>query len=576
MKRSLHHLALLLAMVLLSIAGSGCVEPLASEPEEDWVKLPIRIYLPSPEIATKAETTEPVSGRYKESSVSQLQIWAFTHPVSPMPEGLNLETWDDERPRAFISIESLDEADWQYEEGSAKTLTVYMAIPPSSLNHPVSKLDFYVVGNKNTIDPDNTIAVNMTRGTLKSLCFGNDEGFSTSTDRGNMVTWTSTDPSPNPRPFLPITGFFDNRGQGFDISFLKSSSHLSVKEWEEQGIVWPQIQITRAVSRIQFVFTQAKGLRYNQIHRIELTDYEADAGSQGVIPSKTFLFPREDSSTEKIPSDCTYQTVIWGGDKDAPLITNGAIPEISDPLRLRYDSEALREMSAQYYDDFLQEEVLAGHAVEKILYLRESDKTIKGKIYYSIGFGEEEEAVFYMPGPDPSFYRNHSFTVYAYFIGNHLEVNVAVQDWEKTTLPYEDIRKSINVDQDGRFQIPNHGLEVEVPEGDVGVEGRLVIYAPVGGKLLVRTVPVEGTQSEIDQLFEVTPTEAAIPGTGTDIKGEIKIRVKRKGSTTERKAMKLSFFVQTVEEGDLRTVNADSEIVDDTYTFFIPAATANP
>ena len=570
MKKRLHNLALLLAMVLLSIAGSGCVEPLASEPEEDWVKLPIRIYLPSPEIATKAETTEPVSGRYKESSVSQLQIWAFTHPVSPMPEGLNLETWDDERPRAFISIASLDEADWQNEDGSAKTLTVYMAIPPSSLNHPISKLDFYVVGNKYTIDPDNTIAVNQTRGSLKALCIGNDEGFSTV--QGNMVTWTSTDPSPNPRPFLPITGFFDNRGQGFDISFLKSSSHLSIKEWEEQGIVWPQIQITRAVSRIQFVFAQAKGLRYNQIHRIELTDYDQDGA--GLIPSKTYLFPREDSSTEKIPAGCTYQTVIWGGDKDDPLITNGAIPEISDPLRLRYDSEALREMSAQYYDDFLQGEVQAGHAVEKILYLRESDRTIKGKIYYSVGLGDEEEDVFYMPGPDPSFYRNHSFTVYAYFIGNHLEVNVAVQPWEKTTLPDEDIRNSINVDQDGKFQIPNSGLDVVVPEGDEGVEGRLVIYAPAGGKLLVRAVPVEGIQSEIDQLFEVTPTEADIPGTGTDITGEIKIRVKRKGSTTEQKSMNLSFFVQTGEGEDLRIVNADSEIVDNSpYKFIIPATT---
>lgn len=61
---------------------------------------------------------------------------------------------------------------------------------------------------------------------------------------------------------------------------------------------------------------------------------------------------------------------------------------------------------------------------------------------------------------------------------------------------------------------------------------------------------------------------------GSGIPGLIGITVKRKnpapGTQSGRKAIKLSFEIEVMENGQPRRISADSELIDDEYHFIIP------
>lgn len=578
MKQRLHTILLLFAIVALSMAGTGCVEPLESSTKET-LSIPIRIYLPSGIAATKGTETGPVAGSSAESALHQLQIWAFSHPGSaddPTPYA----SWDDEPPRAYLMVDNLDYSDWESDDGTAKSLTVLMNISMASVKRHPQKLDFYVLGNGHTVG--GPLDAGLTRGEIRAKMISDADGFST------------TRPVTAPDFGLPMSGFFDNWREGFDIAFLENHTFPSVEDLAEQGIVWPKVDITRAVSRMRFVFAQATGLAAaNAIHRIELFDYDqADSESQGVILKETYLFPREPSTPDPWPASPEYQRVSWGGnDYDHALLKSGEIPKIADPRALRSDSQAMMGMSAQYYENFLRGEIANRHAVERVMYLRESDLPIKGKIYYSMG-NEEKSATFSMEGlENTTFERNHSWTVYAYFVGNHLEVTVQVLPWDEGPSGEVQTVDPVVVDQDGRFQITKGTVSngVVTVDDDTDVEGRLIIYAPVGGKLVITPVPVAGTtEEEMNALFEVSPRETVIRARDEytqagDTPGEITVKVKRKPNVEKdpsaKKSMYLSFSVQVDDgNGGTRTINADSEVLDDNYYFSTPAKaiTSNP
>lgn len=627
MKKSSHILPVLLAMLLMAFAGAGCVEPLRPEDKRNGkgVELPLQIYLPTGvKTATKAISDGPVTGLAAESALYSLQVWAFSHPdkSEQAMSDAEKELFQQESSIAYLNVPDVNVLS---SSGAGSSIQVSLHIPDYVLSRSddALKLDFYVLGNGASIGLGN-VGVKR-RSEMRDLVFEGDY-FGVNGDASSVIPSTG----------LPLACFFDNRGNGYDIAFLKTDPNPTDARMEEMGRVWPEMELTRSVARMRFLFAQATGMTGNAIDSVVLYNFD-NLDDPGLIPTETYVFPREDASAIKLPESIGYETLSWGSYYSG---LEESIGQMDDPTILCSSSEVMRNMSAQFFDDYLQQ-LLAQTGSQnkptvKVLYLRESDKPIKGRIYYNGQRDNEDQIVkpsqsveFTMAGlgfPDrTNFYRNHSWTVYAYMIGQHMEVDVRLDDW---VVPWtrQEVNLMdtvmVNVDQDGKFitdaemqadslryyngnVIPKSNgkpqkkwFNVTVPPAGDSVTGRVVIYAPRNGKLIVTPVAVDTAEfwpklsatekavyevdtsdaSYVTKWFDFSMTTDIIAHDSVDgnsgVPGLIGISVKRKnpapGTQNGRKAIKLSFEIEVMENGQPRRIAADSELIDDEYHFIIP------
>jgi len=629
MTRSSHILLVILAMTLMAFVGAGCVEPLRPEdkPAGKTVLLPLQIHLPAgSRVATKAISDGEVAGLAEESNLLTLQVWAYSHPLKRESE-MSAEEKDlflNESPVAYLNVPNVSVLERLDENTSVE---VSMIIPEYILSRSEEalKLDFYVLGNGASVSVGSEQS-KLKRSEIREVIFeGIDFGTnSAETNFGGV-----------PADGLPLACFFDNRGSGYDISFLKTDPHPTQERMEEMGRVWPEMELARSVARMRFLFAQAEGMTGNHIDSIKLFNFDSP-DDPGVIPTKTFVFPREETTDIALPNGIAYETVTWGSVYSG-LIMDGGIGEMDDPTILCSNSELMRNMSAQFYDTYVNTCIDSGWVTPKVMYLRESDRPIKGRIYYNGRRGEGDVLVeasrtvdFNMVGlgfPDrTNFYRNHSWTVYAYMIGQHMEVDVRLDDWVLPWVQQEAVKidgvTTVNVDQDGKFitdtpyqqadslKYYNTGnvvykdngkpkkkwINVFVSEaGAAGVTGRVVIYAPENGRLKVEPVAVDTTNfyprlteeqmadyadtsstTYVTNWFDIDLTTEVINRSvdqSSGIPGLIGITVKPKSplpaALNGPKAIKLSFFIEVTENGQTRRIAADSELIDDEYHFII-------
>lgn len=626
MMKKLHILFILLAMLLAAFAGAGCVEPLRPEDKPGnvrGVRLPLRIQLPAGvKPVTKAGTDGPVAGVGAESMLYSLQVWAFSHPLKPEQQmsDAEKELFLNENAIAYLNVPNVNVLG---SLDANTTVEVSLLIPEYVLSRSDEelKLDFYVLGNGASVGMGD--AGVQKRSALRDTVFkGNYFG----TNVTNLIEAV-------PSGGLPMACFFDNRGNGFDIAFLKTDPNPTAERMEELGRVWPSMELSRSVARMRFLFAQATGMTGTSIDSVRLYNFDS-AGDAGLIPDESFVFPREDAASEiSLPEGIRYESFTWGSYYSGLV---GIIGQMDDPLVLTSNSEVMRGMSAQFFDTYVQNLLdqpgSSNKPTSKVLYLRESDRPIKGRIYFNGKRTTDGELVepsksvdFTMEGlgfPDrTNFYRNHSWTVYAYMIGQHMDVDVRLDDWVVPWTRNEEIitgQQTVNVDQDGKFITDADGMvadtlrdyagyilvkssgkpqkkwfNVPVPAGDGGATGRVVIYAPENGKLIVTPVAVDTAEfwpklsaaekavylaetaepSYVTNWFDISLTtdeiNPSMPDPESGIPGLIGITVKRKdpapGTQPGRKAIKLSF---AVEVGG-RLISADSELVDDEYHFII-------
>ena len=568
-----HRFVLQLASFVLLLAAAGCVQPLT--PDDylvDGVRMPIQIYVPTSGYpATKGTSPGDILGVGNESTFYDLHVWAFTHQAPGSTTG------DTERPVAYMNVTDLHFSDWLDDDDNQKTYNAVMIIPRDVLKRPDDqlKMDFYVLANGQSIEFGKSEDPRMmTRGRLKEMVFG-DPATAAKDWFGTSALGAGV-----PETGLPMTGFFNNRDNGYDISFLRENPDPSPEKMAQLQREWPTIQMKRAVSRMRFIFSRSVNVSNLTIQSIELTDL---ADGSGMIPSQTYLFPREvtPASGIELPAAVTYNSVTWGSATE-PLLLNNQIGDMEDPTELLPEGN----LAAQYYENVLQGHLTNGDATAKVLYLRESDKPIMGKIHYKVG-NEEHTDTFTMVGLDnTNFFRNHSWTVIAYMVGQHLEIKVKVDFWN---VPWEkksqllDEHYSLVVDQDGKFLVEaamdktGVGYNVPLPAApNDTVRGRVVIYAPKNGRLVVTPVIYSGFNSTEDASDWFTVgTEPADPIIDPDHdNGIITVFVCRKKKTElpgGDKAIRLTF---SVESGG-RTIAADSEIIDDKYYFIIPSKFSN-
>ena len=171
------------------------------------------------------------------------------------------------------------------------------------------------------------------------------------------------------------------------------------------------VQLTRAVSKLRFVFSKTTGQPTVKITSIKM--------NTGMIPDVEYLF--------QTPTSMTYNAAA------AELLPTPTpindIAETADPTQFIYENQ-----EAQEYEDLINEAANKQPAPEVTeygpIYLRESDKQLAGTISYTIDGGEEKTADFAMQQAG-DFSRNHTWIVYAYYAGaGNLQVqSLYVKEW---------------------------------------------------------------------------------------------------------------------------------------------------
>lgn len=393
------HTPLTLAAMLLALLLSACVttddySDQDSLRDDETVSLTLNIYTNQPYAATRALTGD-VNGRtdQPESIIYDIQVWAFTHNGG-----------DNEQAIAYAEAENINKSELE--------MRMYI-----SKEHVVAKhkLDLYILANPKSIGltGNNKVPASITRATLKATSFGND----------HFGTTTLTHAVPTSQG-LPISQVYKGTdGNGIDISDLLVSTKRV------------NIELRRAISKLRFIFSRAAGTDGVQITKIEI--------NQDLIPTSQFVFPNESNlnnmNLSNIGSSPTYVTdkIIYSN-ASAPILNDNQIATTADPELLRSDSPANSTKSAQAYEDFINGKITPTtgnpEATEYgLTYLRESDKKISGTIYYKYSAtGEEKSKTFEMDATndDTNFVRNHTWNVYAYFLGGGLYVVPQVMPWQ--------------------------------------------------------------------------------------------------------------------------------------------------
>lgn len=176
------------------------------------------------------------------------------------------------------------------------------------------------------------------------------------------------------------------------------------------------VQLTRAVSKLRFVFSKTAGEPAVNIKSIKINEQ--------MIPEVEYLF--------QTPVSMSYNTA------EAELLSTAIddIAETTDPTQFIYTNQ-----TAQAYENLINE--AASKATPEVtvygpIYLRESDKQLAGTITYTIGEGADQTANFAMQQAG-DFSRNHTWIVYAYYGGSgNLQVqSIYVKDWSTKDLNHQ-------------------------------------------------------------------------------------------------------------------------------------------
>lgn len=176
------------------------------------------------------------------------------------------------------------------------------------------------------------------------------------------------------------------------------------------------VQLTRAVSKLRFVFAKTTGQPTVNITSIKM--------NIGMIPDVEYLF--------QTPASMTYNLEA----KELLLDDIDDIAATPDPTQYLYLGQ-----DAQEYENLINEAANKQPkevTVEGPIYLRESDKQLAGTISYSID-GVAQEPVTFQMQQAGDFGRNHTWIVYAYYAGaGKLQVqSLYVKEWSTKELNHQ-------------------------------------------------------------------------------------------------------------------------------------------
>ena len=364
-------LACMLVLMLAACSSSDGGE-LGGGTERQFAKLAIYVYAPEQAAAqTRADVgdVDPVNNTLNEGIIKSLKLWIYETTTGNYVGYFSTE-----------DVEALNEG-----QGATYQIPVSDEFAASK-----PKVDVYVMANVTasncgvgvgTLD-ESTSRADLIEGAKITGHFGLG-------DRVKSV----------PADGLPFAGKLTARPVVGDAPALRVGTEAEPST----------VELTRAVSKLRFVFSKATGSP-----EVKITSIKIDAG---MIPNEEYLF--------EAPASVTYNA------SESELLSS-AIDDIAvtdDPTKFIYTDQ-----EAQEYEDLING--AASKATPEVtvygpIYLRESDRQLTGTITYTIDGVAQDPASFTMTQAG-DFTRNHTWIVYAYYAGSgNLKVQtIYVKNWK--------------------------------------------------------------------------------------------------------------------------------------------------
>lgn len=276
----------------------------------------------------------------------------------------------------------------------------------------LKKIDLYILANSESTNMADKLKGkdlrSITRADLQGVTF--DDPFGITAEGKAQTTEVPTGKG------LPISRAITN---------IEIADHVADTEIEakDKGI---SIPLVRAVSKLHFYFARkdaADALTGN----VKVTRIEVDGNT---FPTASYVFPDEEDYTKADANKAATSGKYGNPTYVASLlkldgVENTGIKAVADPLTYKRTNE-----TAQAYMDRMNNEI-GGHDLS---YLRETNKPIKGKIYYKLAEGDYERFKTFTIPSSGNAIRNRELVVYGYFLqGGALCLDWQVMPWNKVT-----------------------------------------------------------------------------------------------------------------------------------------------
>ena len=328
-----------------------------------------------------------------ESDIHSIKVWVFQ-------SGTN----EDANPIAYKE-EALKDINGSYN--------LQLRFLRKIAGKDVENIDLYILANSESTNIESKLSgkdfSSITRKELQNIRFDSTFGIQENGNPQNTEV---------PETGLPISRAITN---------ISVEKHVGTTEAEAEtkGI---KIPLVRAVSKLHFYFARKTGSDANT-SQVKVTRIEVEGNT---IPTASYVFPDEAIYNEKgYNQDVTSQKYDNAGTDYVPTtlklagVENTDIKDVEDPKSFIKTSN----QSAQEYLDALNKEGIKSH---DLCYLRETNKAIKGTIWYSLDGGTPKSATFNIPSEGNAI-RNRELVVYGYFLNGQmgkLTVTPTIQEWQ--------------------------------------------------------------------------------------------------------------------------------------------------
>lgn len=353
----------------------------------------------------------------QESDIHNIKVWVFKS-----------NTGDEATPISY-KAETLSEV----KNGN---YTLSLRFLRKIGGQEVKNIDLYILANSESINMPDLIKgkdlSSVTRKDLKEVCFTSPFGINSD---GNAETKE-----------VPA-------GKGLPISraITKISVDSHVADTEEgakaKGI---RIPLVRAVSKLHFYFARKSGSDANT-SQVKVTKIEVEGNT---IPTASYVFPDE----------ATYNENGYNQNVTSQKYDNAGTDYVSNALKLAgVENKDIKEVdnpesfikksnqSAQEYLDAFKQAGIGSH---NLCYLRETNKAIRGSIYYSLDGGKTEKHETFNIPSEGNAIRNRELVVYGYFLNGQMDkltVTPSIQEWQDGgTFDFIDASTNVEIPDSGK------------------------------------------------------------------------------------------------------------------------------
>lgn len=344
-----------------------------------------------------------------ESDIHSIKVWVFK---SGTGEKANPIAYKEDRPTAVSG-------------GTANgTYTLNLRFLRKINGEEIKNIDLYILANSESTNMTEKLngkdLRSITREDLQKVTF--DKPFGITKDGKAETTEVpngkaQTTEVPNGKG-LPISRAITN----IDV---KKFAALTEAEAQNKSITIP---LVRAVSKLHFYFARKAG-EDAMTENVKVTKIEV-AGN--TIPKASYIFPDEEKYDEadanKSATSSKYGTLDYVRTAlQLGSVENSGIKAVEDPTAfIKKDSQTAQEYLKAFKDSCIDSHHLS--------YLRETNKPIKGRIYYQLAEGGSEKFREFTIPSNGNAIRNRELVVYGYFLqGGALCLDWQVMPWNVVT-----------------------------------------------------------------------------------------------------------------------------------------------